>query len=122
MNRAALGRAGERRAWRYLKKRGMRLITRNWRCKAGELDLIARQDNTLVIIEVRSSASKEPFAGGPEYSVGPDKQRRLKRLARLWLAQSEWQPEGIRFDVIAVRKRGWLLWDIRHYPHAFDEC
>ena len=101
MSRQALGRAGEARAWRYLRSKGLRLITKNWRCKLGELDLIARQGDTLVIVEVRTTASKRPFAGTPECTVGLEKQRRIRRLARLWLTQSSWQPESIRFDVVS---------------------
>lgn len=120
MNRSALGRAGERRAWRHLRRTGLRLIARNWRCELGELDLIARTGDTVVIIEVRSTGTDEPFAGAPEHTVGPDKQRRLARLAQAWLQRSDWKPEAVRFDVVAVHRRGWLRWDVRHYPNAFE--
>ena len=122
MNRQGLGRAGEARAWRYLKGKGLRLITKNWRCKLGELDLIARQGDTLVIVEVRTTASRRPFKGTPECTVGAEKQRRIKRLARLWLTQSSWQPQDIRFDVVSLRKRSWLRWDIEHFPNAFEDA
>ncbi len=120
MNRRALGRAGERRAWRYLRRQGLRLIERNWRCELGELDLIARAGDTVVFIEVRSSGSERPFAGSPEHTVGPDKQRRVARLAQAWLARSRWKPDGVRFDVVAMHRRGWLRWNVRHYPNAFE--
>ena len=121
MNRQSLGRAGERRAWRYLKRQGLRLIARNWRCSAGELDLVARKGDTLVVVEVRSSASSRPFAGAPVHTVGPEKRRRLKRLARLWLAQSPWKPEAVRFDVVTLERRAWLRWNIQHFPSAFED-
>ena len=120
VKRRELGRAGERRAWRYLRRQGLRLIARNWRCELGELDLIARQENTVVFIEVRSAGASRPFAGAPEHTVGPEKQRRLRRLARTWLQRSPWTPEGVRFDVVALERKGWLRWEIRHYPNAFD--
>ena len=120
MRRQALGRAGERRAWRFLKRKGLRLVARNWRCDLGELDLIARDGERVVFIEVRTTASSAPFSGAPEHTVGPDKQRRLRRLARAWLAKSTWRPQGVRFDVVALKRHSWLRWDIRYYPNAFD--
>ena len=120
MRRKALGRAGERKAWRFLRRRGLRLIARNWSCSVGELDLIARDGDAVVFVEVRTTASKAPFAGAPEHTVGPEKQRRLRRLARAWLAASKWKPSAVRFDVVGVTRRGWLRWDLRHYPSAFE--
>ena len=121
MNRQALGRAGERKAAKWLTRQGLRLIARNWRCDLGELDLIARDGDTVVFVEVRTAGTETPFAGSPEATVGPEKQRRLKRLAHAWLARSTWRPDAVRFDVIAVHRRRWLRWDVRHYPGAFED-
>ncbi|MGM0574154.1 MAG: YraN family protein [Myxococcota bacterium] len=118
MNRRRLGRAGERRAARYLRRRGLRIVERNWTCPHGELDLLARDGDQLVVVEVRTA--RTDFAGGPERTVGPDKRRRLARLARLWLARSRWRPASIRFDVVGVVRRGWLRWEVRWIPHAFE--
>ena len=120
MNRRALGRTGERKAWRYLRRTGLRLVARNWRCEFGELDIIARRGDAVVFVEVRSSGARRPFAGAPEHTVGPEKQRRVARLARAWLARSKWKPSEVRFDVVAVERRSWLRWDVRHYPCAFE--
>lgn len=117
--RQRLGRKGERRAARFLVRRKMRIVERNWRCPQGELDIIARDGDTAVIVEVRTS-SGEGFAGGPVWTVGPDKQRRLIRLARLWLRQTRWQPAAVRFDVVAVRRLGWLRWTVDWYRRAFE--
>ena len=97
----------------------MRIVERNWRCPQGELDIIARDGDTAVIVEVRTS-SGDGFAGGPVFTVGPDKQRRLIRLARLWLRQARWQPAAVRFDVVAVRRLGWLRWTVEWYRRAFE--
>ena len=120
MKRRALGRAGERRAWRFLRRRGLRLITRNWRCDLGEVDIIARSGETVIFVEVRTAGSGQPFAGAPKYTVGPEKRRRLTRLARAWLARSTWKPSSVRFDVVALRRHSWLRWDVRHYEAAFE--
>lgn len=120
MNRQALGRAGERKAWRFLKRRGLRLILRNWRCDLGELDIVARDGDVVVFVEVRTTASRSPFAGAPEHTVGPEKRRRLRKLGRAWLAKSSWRPQGVRFDVVALQRHSWLRWDVRYYPRAFE--
>ncbi|PKN55728.1 MAG: YraN family protein [Deltaproteobacteria bacterium HGW-Deltaproteobacteria-14] len=117
--RQRLGRKGERRAARFLRRHEMRIVERNWRCPQGELDIIARDGDAVVIVEVRTS-SGEGFAGGPVWTVGPDKQRRLIRLARLWLRQTRWRPASVRFDVVAVRRLGWLRWTIDWYRRAFE--
>ena len=117
--RLRLGRAGEARARRFLKRQGLRIIATNWRDAAGELDIVARDRDTVVFVEVRSS-SGTGFAGGPAWTVGPDKQRRLMRLARAWLARSRWVPEAVRFDVVAVRKLGWWRWEVSWHRSAFE--
>jgi len=116
--RARLGRAGERRAARYLKRQGLRLIARNWRCPLGELDLLMRDGDVLVVVEVRSARGR--FAGGPPYTVGPEKQRRLIRLARVWMQGARWRPNAVRFDVMAMRPKGWLRWEIQWFKDAFQ--
>lgn len=117
--RQALGRRGEARARRFLRRRGLRLIAGNWRCRLGELDVVARDGDVAVFVEVRTS-SGTGFAGGPVWTVGPDKQRRLIRLAHAWLRESRWQPAACRFDVVAVRRLGWLRWTVDWYRNAFD--
>ena len=77
------------------------MVVRNWRCAAGEVDLILRSDDIVVFCEVKARASIE--FGGPEGAVNWQKQRQLRRLAAIWLA--EVRPTGVvdvRFDVAAV--------------------
>jgi len=97
----ARGRFGENEAARWYLRRGYEVVARNWRCSVGEVDLILRGGDTVVFCEVKARASNE--FGGPEGAVNWSKQRQLRRLAAIWLA--EVRPTGaidIRFDVAAV--------------------
>ena len=113
-----LGRRGERKATRYLRRQGLRVLERNWRCPGGELDVLARDGDTLVVVEVRTS--RAGFAGGPAYTVGPEKRRRLERLTRRWLLRSRWSPQAVRFDVVSVERRAWWSWQISWIQSAFE--
>jgi putative endonuclease len=119
VNRGWLGRSGERRAARHLERQGLRILARNWRSAHGELDLIARDGEQLVVVEVRTAGSR-PFTGRPELSVGPQKQRRLARLAQIWLRGTTWRPRGVRFDVVGVQRLSWWRWEVRWFKNAFD--
>ena len=97
----ARGRFGENEAARWYLRRGYEVVARNWRCTAGEVDLILRGGDVVVFCEVKARASNE--FGGPEGAVNWSKQRRLRRLAATWLA--EVRPANVitvRFDVAAV--------------------
>ncbi len=97
----ARGHFGENEAARWYLRRGYEVVARNWRCSAGEVDLILRPGDVVVFCEVKARASSE--FGGPEAAVNWTKQRRLRRLAAMWLA--EMRPANsvtIRFDVAAV--------------------
>lgn len=105
---AELGRWGEDLAARRLEQDGGQLLARNWRCAAGELDIVALMDagSTLVFCEVKTRSGLG--FGEPSEAVGAVKARRIRRLATLWLA--EHRPPGareLRFDVVSiVRVRG----------------
>lgn len=93
------GQAGEDAALAYLQGQGMTLVTRNFRCKTGEIDLIMQDRASLVFVEVRKRASAE--YGGAAASITPAKQRRLLRAAQFYLLRYRSQPP-CRFDVIAI--------------------
>jgi putative endonuclease len=98
--RRALGAAGESFAAAYLIRRGYALLARNWRCALGEIDLIARDGETLVFVEVRTRRSLA--FGGPEESLTRAKRARLVRLAYGFLSQQP-EPAGEwRIDLIAI--------------------
>ena len=98
----ALGRYGEETAARHLVDAGMSVIDRNWRCPAGEIDIVARDDDTLVICEVKTRSS-DAFGAAVE-AVTPAKAARLRRLAALWLAAHDVRAAEIRVDVVAVSR------------------
>jgi putative endonuclease len=95
-----MGRAGEEVARRFLCGRGYRILERNYRCRFGEIDLIARDGGTLVFIEVKTRRS--PAFGGPAAAVTAQKQRHLIKASQLFLAQRGWAEEPCRFDVVTV--------------------
>jgi putative endonuclease len=98
---AAVGSYGERVAARALCAAGMTLLDRNWRDRAGELDIVARDGFVIVFCEVKTRRG-DAF-GSPGEAVGPAKQRRLRRLAAAWLAAHPGVRGEVRFDVVEVR-------------------
>ena len=99
--RMDVGERGEDRAARALRARGYRIVDRNFRCKAGELDLVARdRDGTLVFVEVRTRFDSR--CGGALNAVGYWKQRQVARVARFYLAERRPVFEKCRFDVVAI--------------------
>jgi putative endonuclease len=98
-----LGVRGERIAAAYLTDAGLRLLDRNWRCRDGELDIVAREDDALVFCEVKTR--RATGFGHPVEAVTPDKQRRLRTLAQRWLATHDEHAPDLRFDVVGVLVR-----------------
>ena len=96
----ALGKYGEELAARYLSKNGMVILERNWRCDLGEIDVIARDKDELVICEVKTRRSTS--FGEPVESVTPRKVRRMRGLALRWLDTRSLSPRNIRFDVVGI--------------------
>ncbi|WP_020418158.1 YraN family protein [Amycolatopsis sp. ATCC 39116] len=112
-----LGRRGEDIAARHLQKLGFVVLARNWRCRQGELDLIATNGRTLVICEVKTR-TRESF-GDPAEAVTEDKVARIRRLAGQWLSIHRVGWCRVRFDVIAVYADGDGEPRVRHIPGAF---
>jgi putative endonuclease len=103
LTRAEIGALGEQLAVDHLTSLGLRVLTRNWRCRYGELDVIAVDvtARTVVFVEVKTRTSDQ--FGGVQEAVTPNKVRRLRRLAGLWLAGQNHSWARVRIDVIGVR-------------------
>jgi putative endonuclease len=103
LTRAEIGALGEQLAVEHLESLGLRVLVRNWRCRYGELDVIAVDDaaRTVVFVEVKTRTSDQ--FGGVLQAVTPQKVRRLRRLAGLWLASQDRSWAGVRIDVVGVR-------------------
>ena len=99
MDARTLGNFGEEQAARYLRRKGYRIVERNFRCRQGEIDLIARKGKYLVFVEVKLRKD-ERFGAAREF-VTPAKQARILAAARLYLAEHEEELQP-RFDVIEI--------------------
>ncbi|WP_459957380.1 YraN family protein [Nocardia sp. IFM 10818] len=99
----ALGAHGEELAAQYLRAAGMEIVARNWRCRYGELDLIARDRGVTCFIEVKTRSGLG--FGPPAAAVTFEKQQRIRRLALLWLHEQDGPWLHIRFDVVSVLLR-----------------
>lgn len=113
---AEIGKRGEEIAAQFLRSKGFRVVERNWKCPLGEFDLICRDKDVFVFVEVKSSLKLA--AVSPEARVNPRKQHKLHVLARYYIKHKAIQAP-CRFDVVAV----W--WEnqepqIRHIENAFQ--
>jgi putative endonuclease len=100
-----LGLRGEQEAARLLKKRGYKILEKNFRSRLGEVDIVAREGETIVFVEVKTRAS-ENF-GSPKEAIDTRKRRRIIRASLDYLNRSRaYGDRGIRFDVVTVEKKG----------------
>jgi len=102
-SRAEIGALGEQVAVEYLQGLGWRVLARNWRCRYGELDVIVADEaaNAVVFVEVKTRTTDR--FGGVAHAVTPDKVRRIRRLAGLWLSGEQNGWATVRIDVVTVR-------------------
>ena len=101
-SRLAMGGYGERLAARHLTTHGMVVLDRNWRCSAGEIDLVLRDGGVLVVCEVKTRSSDA--CGSPHEAITPAKLDRLKRLGLLWAEAHDVRPAEMRIDLVAVHR------------------
>lgn len=101
--RAQIGALGEELAAAHLEAAGLCIVARNWRCRYGEIDLIATEKHSGAVVFVEVKTRTGDGFGGIEQAVTAQKVRRLRRLAGLWLAGQDVAWSAVRIDVIGVR-------------------
>jgi len=117
--RRATGREAEEAAARHLLDRGYDLVERNWRCRAGEIDLIANDGSVLVFVEVRSRRNPSRYGTAVE-AVTPRKQAQVRSVAQIYLSVRKVTACPIRFDVVAITFDGQgAVSELRHLEGAF---
>jgi putative endonuclease len=115
-DRRGLGQRGEELAARHLAASGYEMVARNWRCEAGEVDLVVKEGECLVFVEVRTRRGRS--MGSPEESITAAKQARLVDLGEAYVQAHDWEGDW-RIDVVAVEmERGGRLLRVDHYENA----
>ncbi len=115
--RSKIGKRGEDIALKYLKKHKYKILDRNYRCRFGEIDIIARDRDTLVFIEVKLRRCRD--YGTPESAVDERKRRKIERVALDYMMKNDLRDRDIRFDVVAI-DMGDKKEDIRLIRNAFE--
>ncbi|WP_274651560.1 YraN family protein [Paenibacillus humicola] len=118
--RREVGRIGEEAAAERLRQGGYEILHRNWRCRFGELDIVARRGETVIVAEVRTRTSGGRFGTASE-SVDFRKQRRVRTLAEIYIQQHNLQGVPVRFDaiVLSLDKHSGQIIEYRHLEGAF---
>lgn len=115
--RHQLGHAGERLAERFLTERGLKTLARRFASPVGEIDLVMRDGDTVVFVEVKTRHDRS--LADPEDAVRAGKQRRMTRAARWFIRHKHWDDRPCRFDVVAVVVPPDGEPEIEHFPDAF---
>ena len=116
MNRRSKGREGENLAAQFLEKKGYSILERNYRFERGEIDIVAKEGQELVFVEVKSRHSKQ--YGAPEESVTPAKEAQLKKVAEGYLYEHNIENQSCRFDIVTITyQQGTPV--LRLIPNAF---
>jgi putative endonuclease len=111
------GQLGERAARRHLKRKGLKFLTANFRSERGEMDLIFRDLDCLVFIEVKTRSSEDWTR--PAAAVNAERRRRLTRTALDYLRLLKNPPVKIRFDIVEVLLESGHVHEVRHLPNTF---
>jgi putative endonuclease len=111
------GRIGEKAARKHLKRQGLKFLTANFRTERGEIDLVMRDKDCLVFIEVKARSSEE--WGRPASAVDAERRRRLTRAGLDYLRRLRNPAVKVRFDIVEVLLHEGAVRDIRHLPNSF---
>ena len=115
--RLALGRVGEKRAARFLRRKGFRIVTRNYSCYAGEVDIVALDGKTIVFVEVKTRTGS--VHADPEDAVDRAKRNRIGRIAATFLRQTQSERRDYRFDIVSIVADDAGKMTVEHFPDAF---
>jgi putative endonuclease len=119
MQRRETGRCAEGIALRFLKKEGFKVIEKNFLCRLGEIDIIAKDGDETVFVEVRSAFAKNYFME-PLESIGPIKIEKVRRSALFWLNRHNIDSCNMRFDVVAVLfRQDFKKYEVTYIKDAF---
>ena len=113
-----LGRLGEEAAARFLDRRGYEIVARNWKCVAGEADIIARDGDAVVFVEVKTRSNCDK--GMPSEAVDAAKRDRYERIAALFLQDYDVVDVPVRFDIMSILALDGDRALIRHHINAFS--
>ncbi|RAP76275.1 YraN family protein [Paenibacillus montanisoli] len=123
--RQAIGKFGEDEAVRYLMEQGYVIAHRNWRCRSGELDIVAKRNSAVVVVEVRTRRAGGRFGTAAE-SVDARKQLQVRSTTEVYLAMNKLHHSQVRFDVIAItaaagtdRLQPYEVIELKHIESAF---
>jgi putative endonuclease len=115
--RQAFGKAGEDLAVRYLKRKGYKVLERNYTCPVGEIDIVAKDKKTIVFVEVKTRRSMS--YGSARLAITPHKQRKISMTALYYLKCNRQVDQDARFDVVTVQSTGGTQ-EIDLIQNAFD--
>jgi putative endonuclease len=118
--RQRLGKSGEETVAKYLETKGYKILIKNYRCKLGEIDIIAMDGQVLVFIEVKTRSGL--CYGSPAMAVDRRKQQQISRAAQYYLAEQNLFDSPARFDVVSVLCDRTKHKKIEHINNAFDLC
>jgi len=116
-NKRDIGKEGEEIAAKYLIEKGFEIIERNYHYSHGEIDIVAKDKEWLVFVEVKTRLNLE--FGEPEYAINPKKIKQIKKIAELYLFDKEIEEANCRFDVVAILLDDVANPKITHYQNAF---
>ena len=119
-NKLFLGKKGEGLARKHLKKLGYRILAQNYRCRFGELDLIAEHDGCLVFVEVKTRSGLN--FGQPSEAITRHKRQQISKVALEYMTKNDLRDQPARFDVVTVLHKDGASPAIEIIPDAFDLC
>lgn len=118
-SKQVIGQLGEKAAASFLQRKGYEIIARNWRCRSGEIDLVAQLNDVLIIVEVRTRRSTRH--GTAVESIDRHKQNKLRSLALIYQQLERKQQRTVRFDVIAIQLNlDESIAELNHIENAFS--